>query len=695
MLALIYYCVAIGLVNGELHMRYFNWAEPDGATSGFVDTSRITIENSLERLTAVRAELKSYNVTAYIVPTSDAHGSSSLSPADARREWLSGLSGSSGTLVVTDNEALLWTDGRYFTQFEMQVDTTLWTLMRQGIDLSIDQWLTANMAPNSVVGVDPTLYTRSAWIPLQTALEAGNVTLKAIAENLVDKARTKIGDPPPDRPNNPLIPLTREFTGRSSSEKIAELSKQIQSVGASALVLTALDDIAYTLNLRGSDVLFNPVFFSYLIIKDVPAPNNVILFWGEGGLHTNISTHLQSEELEIQTRNYLDIFEYLSNYSNSLPDDSTIWLTSDASQAIFLAAESDKVNIRSTLSPVALIKCVKNDVELKGIRNAHIKDAIALIRGLRWVEEQVAAGTNVSEIDVSDKLEELRRSEVDSHGPSFSTIAGAGENGAIIHYRPPREGSRVIGPDDMLLVDSGGQYKDGTTDITRTRHMSGSPSDIQRFMFTNVMKGQISMATVVFPRGTVGHTLDSFARRYLWNLGVSYGHGTGHGLGHFLRVHEGPSWIQAAPSSTDPGIVEKMIFSNEPGYYEVGEYGIRHEDIVEVITVNKDADHVHAQDIIGDFDGAGALGFYTISLVPHQTASLNITLLDDFEIKYLNTYHARVLATIGPILKQRNLTEDYDWLERECAPILRDAAILVKTSPLLILISVVTLWFRA
>ncbi|KAM3955002.1 xaa-Pro aminopeptidase ApepP-like, partial [Aphomia sociella] len=380
---------------------------------------------------------------------------------------------------------------------------------------------------------------------------------------------------------------------------------------------------------------------------------------------------------------------------NDLPSGSTIWLTSDGSHAIFLAAESGDVNILATLSPVALIKCVKNDVELQGFRRAHIKDGVALVRGLRWVEEQVASGATVTEIDLSDKLEEFRSLEVEFQGPSFSTIAGAGENGAVIHYSPPREGSRMIGRNDMLLVDSGGQYKDGTTDITRTRHMSASPTDAQKLTFTRVMKGQISLGTTVFPKGTVGHTLESFARRALWDVGLNYGHGTGHGLGHFLNVHEGPSWILSGPSSTDPGIVDKMVFSNEPGYYEVGEYGIRHEDVMEVVAMTKELDHVYAEGMVGDFNGAGALGFYTISLVPHQTACLDVDLLSDLEIKYINDYHARVLATIGPILQERNLIEDYEWLEKECAPISRNAATFVKISPLFTVISVATLLFRA
>ncbi|CAK1592302.1 unnamed protein product [Parnassius mnemosyne] len=683
-------CLPLHHISAYVASGQYDWAEPNAPIFPSESRSKMSRQTAQQRLDAVRRILQERGVDAYIVPTADAHNSQYIAPSDARREWLSGLSGSSGTALVTSSHALVWTDGRYFTQFYLEVDTSVWSLMRQGTDLSIQAWLVANMASGSVIGVDPTTYTRSAWTTLENALNQVNVTLRPIPENLVDLARVRIGDPPPPRPNNALLALSVEFTGRRSADKVSNLMSQIVARGASALVLTALDDIAFTLNLRGSDIPYNPVFFAYLILR----PNSVVLFWGNGSLSADIVQHLTSEGTQVDVRPYEQTFEYLRNMANELPRGSTIWLSQDGSHAVHLAAESDgAMNTLSTVSPVALMKCVKNEVELRGFRSAHIKDGIAVVRFLRWVHERVAAGENVTEINVSDKLEELRGEEQYFMGPSFATIAGAGENGAIIHYKPSREGEqRVIKPDEMLLVDSGAQYMDGTTDITRTRHMSSSPTPEQRRAFTRVLKGQMLLGTAVFPKGSTGNLLETLARKALWDVGLNYAHGTGHGVGHFLNVHEGPSGIGAALMASDPGIVPGMIFSNEPGYYEVGEYGIRHEDLVEVIEMNKNADHIFAEGMVGDFNGVGAVGFYTITLAPHQTACLDVSILDDHEIKYLNDYHARVLATLGPILLERNLTEDYKFLEKECAPIHRSAAIFVKSTPLLALMSVLSLW---
>ncbi|XP_052746069.1 xaa-Pro aminopeptidase ApepP [Bicyclus anynana] len=652
-------------------------------------------QTSLQRLEAVREVMNATNIDAFLVPTADAHNSQYIAPSDARREWLSGLSGSSGTALVTQRHALVWTDGRYFTQFEIQVDTAIWTLMRQGTDLSIQEWLVRNMPEGSTVGIDPTTFTRSAWTPLQIALLQNKVNLLPVEDNIVDRARVNVGDAPPARPSEPLIPLSVNFTGRVSSDKISELLEQTRARDASALVLTALDDIAYTLNLRGTDIPYNPVFFAYLVIRADLQTDNVILFWGDGNLTPDVQLHLEAEGTRVQVRPYTQIFAYLRDMSSSLQPGSAIWLSRDGSQAIYLAAESNTaVSTLSTVSPVALMKCVKNSIELQGFRSAHVKDGVALVRLLRWVHEQVEGGVNVTELDVVDKLDKLRGEEDLSRGPSFATIAGSGPNGAIIHYKPTPQTDRVIQMNDMLLLDSGGQYMDGTTDITRTRHMSASPSEAQRRAFTRVLKGQILLATAVFPRGTTGNILETLARKALWDVGLNYAHGTGHGVGHYLNVHEGPSGIGAALMSGDPGIVPGMIFSDEPGYYQVGEYGIRHEDLVEVIEVNELADHIFADGMVGNFDGRGAVGFHTISLAPHQTACLDVKLLSPDEIKYLNNYHARVLATLGPILKARNLQADYDWLEKECAPI-RSAAMLVMASPFLIVSVVYSLWFGA
>ncbi|CAH2083404.1 unnamed protein product [Euphydryas editha] len=684
----------ISLVTGVVPPSYHEYAEPNKPIYVGKSRSNINRQNSLQRLTAVREVMRERNLDAFIVPTADAHNSQYIAPCDARREWLSGLSGSSGTALVTENHALVWTDGRYFTQFEVEVDTTVWGLMRQGTDLTIDRWLLANLNQSSVVGIDPTTYTRSSWDSLEAFLRPANISLISISDNIVDEARRRIGAPAPPRPNDPLIAISSNYTGKVSSEKISELLTQIRARQASALVLTALDDIAYTLNLRGSDIPFNPVFFSYLVIRADVVNDNVILFWGNGSLPADTQEHLSSEGTQVICQPYTEIFNYLRNMSASLPSGSTIWLTSTASHAVFSAAETNSaISTLSTVSPVALIKCVKNDVELQGFRASHVRDGVAVVRFLRWVHEQVSAGYNVTEINVVDKLDDLRKEENYYKGPSFTTIAGTGKNGAIIHYSPSRDGPQeVIQRNDMLLVDSGAQYMDGTTDITRTRHMSSNPTPAQRLAFTRVLKGQIQLATVVFPKGSTGNVLETLARKYLWDVGLNYAHGTGHGVGHFLNVHEGPSGISSAMLANDPGIVPGMIFSNEPGYYEVGEYGIRHEDIVEVIEMNRDADHVFAEGLVGNFSGVGAVAFYTISLAPHQTACLDVDLLSDLEITYLNNYHARVLATLGPILRQRNLTEDYEWLEKECAPIRRSAAILFKSSPFLLL-TVFSIWF--
>lgn len=686
-------CAFTASVNGVVSEINYEWAEPSGSRKS-MNIKRLSTENSLERLQALRAEMRTHvpRIDAYVIPTADAHNSEYIAPTDARREWISGFSGSAGTALVTQDYALGWTDGRYFTQFEVEVDTSLWTLMKQGQDVTLQTWLSTNLTAGSIVGIDPTTYTRSAWTSLQNTLSPQSISLEATSTNLVDEARKKINDSAPPRPNNELIPLPIEYTGRSASEKIADLLNQVETRRVAALLLTALDDIAYTLNLRGSDIPYNPVFFSYLIIKPstLQSPENAVLFWGDGRMTSDVKEQLDREQVKIEVKPYSEIFDYLTNMAdNDLPENSILWLSQDGSEAVHRAAVGTKgrVTTLSTLSPVALMKCYKNNVELEGFKTSHIKDGIAVVRFLKWLHDEVDAGHQVSEVDASDRLIYYRSQEKDFVGPSFGTIAGAGENGAIVHYSPSNEHPRVIKKEDMFLVDSGGQYKDGTTDITRTRHMSSNPSDFQRLAFTRVMKGQIQLATAVFPKGSGGHILDTLARKYLFDVGLNYNHGTGHGVGHYLNVHEGPSGIGSGPMGSDPGISAGMIFSNEPGYYEVGEFGIRHEDIVEVIDINKNTDHIYAATLEDNFGGRGAVGFNTISLVPHQSACLNVSLLNEHEIKYLNDYHARVLSTLGPILKERELFDDYDWLEEECRPI--SAGHLLMATPIVVLAAVI------
>ncbi|CAH0731137.1 unnamed protein product, partial [Brenthis ino] len=642
--------------------------------------STLTHNMSLQRLAALRALMASQPsaLAAYIIPTADAHNSEYIAPVDARREWISGFTGSAGTAVVTGTHALVWTDGRYYTQFEKEADLEIWTLMKQSLPETptMEKWLTSNLIAGSLVGVDPHTMSRDEWTPLQTALTKAKMHLIAVDNNLVDEARSQLKEPPPERPHNEIMYLPLEFTGKPAGQKIKDLRKKMDEKHASALVITALDEVAYTLNLRGSDIDYNPVFFSYLLIT----MDKVVLFWHDGEIPKEITKRLSKEGVEMEGMKYNETCLALRKLAQELSENGdgehSIWLSGDASEAVHRAVSGEGVlkkplNLISEVSPVALEKLVKNKVELEGFRQCHIRDGIAVVRFFRWLHSQIGEGASVTEVQAADKLLEFRKEEDLFMGPSFETIPGAGENGAIIHYSPARDGpQREIRPADMFLLDSGGQYKDGTTDITRTRHM-GDPSSAQREAFTRVLKGQIAVGSALYPKGVKGNVLDTLARKALWDAGLDYAHGTGHGVGHYLNVHEGPSGVSWRPYPHDPGLREGQILSNEPGFYKVGEYGIRHEDLVEIVNVTKDSDHPRAKDLLGDFDGRGVLGFHTLTLVPNQRECMELDLLNDFELDYINSYHKRVFDTLGPILKERNLNDDYDWLEKECAVISR------------------------
>ncbi|CAG9119937.1 unnamed protein product [Plutella xylostella] len=668
---------------------YHGWAEPDFAAPSYPIVKVAT----RERVAAAREDMSSSVLAAYIIPNADAHRSTYLSEADARFEWICGLSVPSGTAVVTATDALVWTDKRYSELFHQQVDTELWTLMTQD-NLTLAQWL-LTIPGHPIIGLHPTTVTSAEWSELESALATGDSFI-LLGTSLVDAARNSSGELPPcfhpllplgveytascfcarrswtplgtapgssprasthwclwgwsillctsahvargrrqeqlrgappalppagasgggvycfillrtsllDAARNysgelpprchPLLPLGVEYTGRRASEKISDLMTQIRNRGAKALLITALDEVAYTLNLRGSDIPYNPVFFAYLIIR-VDTDDSVILFWSQGELSPDVVQHLAAEGVSDPfVLDYRNINMYIDTYASMLEEGELVWwLSNDTNRDLYEGAENDGKNKIATFtnSPVALMKMVKNEVELKGFQSAHIKDGVAVVRALRWVESQVRAGVQVTEVELSDKLDEMRAEESDYMGPSFATSVAAGANAAIPHYIPSREGEQtVVGADDMLLVDSGGHYKHGTTDVTRTRHMSSCSAE-QRETFTRVLKGQLALATAVFPRGVKSNALDTLARHALWRRGLDYAHGTGHGVGHFLNVHEGPNRISAVSRDSDVEVEPGMVFSIEPGYYKVGEYGIRHEDMVEVVEVIRDSDH--------------------------------------------------------------------------------------------------------
>ncbi|XP_076316903.1 xaa-Pro aminopeptidase 1-like isoform X2 [Tachypleus tridentatus] len=541
-----------------------------------IQPTKMGIKNTGITLRKLRALMKNRNyvsesLQAYIIPSGDAHQSEYIAPCDQRRVFVSGFTGSSGVAVVTEEAAALWTDGRYYLQAEHQLDHN-WTLMKDGLPDTPSQgdWLNKVLPLGSRVGVDPFLLSYDMWKPLEKKLAAAGHSLVPVSQNLVDVVWE-------DRPAplcNQVEPLPSSYTGKHWKEKIIEIREEMTKEMAEALLVTALDEVAWLCNLRGSDIDFNPVFFAYAVIT----VDSVFLFIEESKLTPSVHRHFQnddrSDSIKVEIRPYKMIKEFLMYLVNQKP--GKIWISSKSSYALVSLVPKSRW-IKAT-NPVLLKKGVKNDVEIECIRQAHIKDAVAICEFFAWLEEEIPSG-QVTELSAAQKLEKFRSQQIDYVGPSFEMISASGPNAAIIHYRPAEETNRTLSADELYLCDSGGQYRDGTTDITRTWHF-GSPSQYEKECFTRVLKGHIALSSAVFPNRTKGQMLDTLARKALWEVGLDYLHGTGHGVGAYLNVHEGPSGISWRPNSDDPGLTEGMILSNEPGYYENGRFGIRIENVV-------------------------------------------------------------------------------------------------------------------
>lgn len=481
------------------------------------------------------------------------------------------------------------------------------------------------------------------WMPLQTQLDQSGIKLTSVDTNLIDL----LWPDRPARPKNKIAPLPLKYTGKSAIEKLEAVRKTMTSKNASLLVITALDEIAWVLNLRGSDIQYNPVFFSYLIIY----PNSFTLFLDEKQMSPEIEQHLTDElgKLQYKIEPYDKIKTVLKSSLENL--EGMAWFSESANYALTSLAPTK--SLLAEISPLALMKVVKNDVEIEGIKFAHKKDAVALCSYFHWLEKNIKNET-ITELSGAQKLLEFRQEQVDFVGPSFETINGFGPHGAIIHYRPVTETDAQITNDALYLCDSGGQYKDGTTDITRTMHF-GNPTDYEREAFTRVLKGQIAIATMVFPTKIKGNSIDAFARKFLWDVGLDYGHGTGHGIGFYLNVHEGPIGVSYKNSPDDPGLEAGMFLSNEPGFYEDGKFGIRIEDIV--LTVPANTPH--------NFNNRGFLKFETVSLAPIQTKMIIAEMLTKKEIDYVNTYHKKVRDLIGPLLEKQGKNDVKNWLWKQ------------------------------
>ncbi|KAI4501996.1 hypothetical protein M0802_002678 [Mischocyttarus mexicanus] len=559
---------------------------------------------------------KTVEIQAYIVTSEDAHQSEYLRECDQRLAFISGFTGSLGTAVITQDEALLWTDGRYFTQALSQFDPPgEWTLMKDGLleTPSIQSWLVSNLPPKSVIGADPNLLSYNKWITLQTTLDAGGQTLLPIEKNLVD---TVWGKEKPFPILNKMIPHSLKFSGERAGEKVKLCRKIMESIGVKMLIITALDEIAYLLNLRGSEIPYNPLFFAYIILTK----DDVNFFMDARCLSEEVVRHMNNEGIFPKYQPYHTIHEFIKHES-SFDKNNLVWISNGSSYAIHTDCGELKKHI--AISPVCVAKAIKNSVEIEGMKAAHRRDAVALIKYFAWLEDKIKNKELVTEISGAEQLEKFRSKQEHYIGLSFATISSVGPHGAIIHYTPSPETDVPITDKELYLCDSGAQYRDGTTDVTRTLHF-GQPTNYQRECFTRVFKGQCRLSSTIFPFKTKGNYLDTLARESLWSVGLNYLHGTGHGIGSYLNVHEQPIGISWKPYPDDPGLHPGMFLSNEPGYYKNDEFGIRLENIELIVKAETKY----------KFDDNGSLTFETVTLVPIQTSLLDVSIMTDEELNY-------------------------------------------------------------
>ncbi|GGZ12086.1 aminopeptidase [Novosphingobium colocasiae] len=595
------------------------------------------------RLDALRKELKNRGLDGFVVPISDEHMSEYVGAYAQRLAWLTGFGGSAGTAVVltdtaADPAAAMFVDGRYTLQVRDQVDGRLYAY-ESVPQTSVAKWLGAHAPEGARIGYDAWLHSRPWTEAVGKALAARGGTLVPVDGNPVDAVWQDRPAPSPA----PALVHGQEFAGEASEVKRAAVAEWLTAKGIDATVITALDSIAWLLNVRGADVERTPVALSYVIAH---ADGTAEFFIAEEKVTPELRQHL-GNAVTLRPR---DAFE---EGLRTLAGKRVAVDPERAVNAIFDVLRGAGATLVEERDPTVLPKAIKNAVEQQGHRDAQAADGASVTRFLRWLDETAPGGT-VTEMAAADRLEQCRAEGGDLRDLSFDTISGAGPNGAVVHYRVSEETNRTIEPGSVFLVDSGGQYPQGTTDITRTVWIGpGEPAAEVKDRYTRVLKGHIAIATAVFPQGTTGSQLDALARVSLWQAGLDYAHGTGHGVGSFLSVHEGPQRISKAAggqAGSDQELMAGMILSDEPGYYKTGEYGIRIENLI----------LVEPREIAGA-EGA-FLGFETLTLVPIDRRLVEPALLNADEVAWWNAYHARVLEVIGPRLEGA----DRAWLEAQC-----------------------------
>ncbi|MBR1630459.1 MAG: aminopeptidase P family protein [Paludibacteraceae bacterium] len=584
-----------------------------------------------ERLALLRKAMQEQHADAYIIPSTDPHASEYIADCWKERPWISGFTGSAGEVVVTAEEAFLWTDSRYFLQAGMQLEGSGIGLMKDGIPgtPSVSEWLAGHLHSGQTVAINPEMISVSAFAALRDQLAAAGIALQSM--DLIGR----LWNDRPDIPLNPCFILSEQYSGKSAAEKIQDIRHIMQAQQATAYVISSLDELCWLLNLRGSDVKCTPVVIGYVLVEQAQCT----LFIDPRKLTPEATAYLTQNG--VQTRAYSTIFDAL----RSLPAESSVLLDdTKLNEALYEALPAAGRKIRQS-SPVTQMKAVKNTVELEGVRRAMKEDGKALVRFFMWLEKAVQTG-QITEFDTCTKLREFRAQGRNFVDESFTTIAGYGPNGAIVHYDADEHNSATLRPTGMFLLDSGGQYLDGTTDITRTICFD-APSEAMRHDYTLVLKGHIDLALAQFPEGTRGNQLDVLARQYLWNENLSYGHGTGHGVGHFLCVHEGPQNIRTDnnPTPLRPG----MIISDEPGLYRAGQWGIRIENLIAV-----------QERTTNDF--ARFYGFEVLTLFPYHQPLIDWSMLNERQTAYINHYHEVVYRTLAPELNE----EEQQWLAGQC-----------------------------
>ena len=569
--------------------------------------------NIPERIAALREAMRQQKVDAYIIPSSDPHLSEYPADRWKSREWISGFTGSAGTIVVTADKAGLWTDSRYFLQAASQLEGSGIELYKLALPEtpSITEFLLHELHAGQAVGLDGQTYSAAEASALANKLSRKEIKLDTSADLIEGIWKDR-----PAVPGNPIFEMPEALSGASVHEKLDLINNQLRSEGADCLILAALDEIAWTFNIRGTDVTYNPVVVSYAFVSE----DESVLFIKPEKLTAEITEHLKKEGVTLAE------YSMIQRYLSRLPENSRVFVDMNKTNVSLYDAIPGNCTIVEGISPANHLKSTKNETEIKGFQNAVVKDGVALTKFYIWLEKQMAEGAQVTEISAAEKLTALRAEQPQYIMDSFGTICGYAEHGAIVHYSATPETDATLKPEGLLLIDSGAQYLDGTTDITRTIAL-GEPTEQMKKDFTRVLKGTISLAKSKFPAGTRGSQIDILARKALWDSGINYLHGTGHGIGHCLNVHEGPQSIRMEenPVTLKPG----MVISDEPAMYRTGEYGIRTENM---ILVREDSETE-----FGKF-----LGFDTLTLCFIDTSLIIIPMLSVREHAWLNKYHQMV-----------------------------------------------------